>query len=500
MFKTLRSRVIASYFVVVTICLVLASIFFTIFLSNYIRNREREDLRRQVGAVANEVARVTELVPLLVPPGSARPAGIRHHRLPYRRPGSRDTQLRIRGAQRQAPAGDARGAVVSEARRRPLLGEGRIRIPADLLTGGGGGATIREQFLQSLGREYLVASAPTMTSPTSRGFLLAIKPAEEITGATPTLIVYVVLAGVSALIISMLLALYLSGALSKPVRAVAAAARNMAEGDYEQQVAVKGPVETAELASDFNLMAERVRNAYERQRTFAANVSHELRTPLTSIEGFSQALLDGVSRSEDEQKRSLQIINEESKRLGRVTRDILLLSQIDAGELQPEMVSLDVVELLRKARSLYGPVAEEGGVEIRFDAPAPPVTLNTDPDRVERILTNLLDNALKYTGRGGAVTLSVETEPGAVRISVADTGPGIEPEVLPRIFDRFYRANGEGGAARSGAGLGARHLQGAGRDARWRHRGREQARGGDHFHGDPPALASAISCIIHRRA
>jgi len=454
MFKTLRSRVIASYFVVVTICLVLASIFFTIFLSNYIRNREREDLRRQVGAVANEVARVTELVTLLVPPDQPGLQGsdTTGSRIDALVAGILNSESEVLSAKLLLVTPE--GAVVSEARRRPLLGEGRIRIPADLLTGGGGGATIREQFLQSLGREYLVASAPTMTSPTSRGFLLAIKPAEEITGATPTLIVYVVLAGVSALIISMLLALYLSGALSKPVRAVAAAARNMAEGDYEQQVAVKGPVETAELARDFNLMAERVRNAYERQRTFAANVSHELRTPLTSIEGFSQALLDGVSRSEDEQKRSLQIINEESKRLGRVTRDILLLSQIDAGELQPEMVSLDVVELLRKAHSLYGPVAEEGGVEIRFDAPAPPVTLNTDPDRVERILTNLLDNALKYTGRGGAVTLSVETEPGAVRISVADTGPGIEPEVLPRIFDRFYRANGEGAAARSGAGLG----------------------------------------------
>jgi len=252
----------------------------------------------------------------------------------------------------------------------------------------------------------------------------------------------------------MLLALYLSLAISRPVRAVTEAARRMAEGDYGQEVEVRGSDETAELARDFNMMAGRVRTAYELQRDFVGNVSHELRTPLTSIEGFSQALLDGVSTGVEEQRRSLEIINEESKRLNRLLRDLLLLSRIDAGELTPEKRPVDLADLMRKLESMYNSRAEEEGKAFRVDAPALALSIYTDPDRLESVLTNLLDNAIKYTGEGGTVALSAHVEGGYARLAVSDTGQGIPPDELPRIFERFYRVEPSRAQKHGGTGLG----------------------------------------------
>jgi two-component system sensor histidine kinase ResE len=202
-------------------------------------------------------------------------------------------------------------------------------------------------------------------------------------------------------------------------------------------------------------MAERVRTAYELQRNFVGDVSHELRTPLTSIEGFTQALLDGVTSSPEEQRRSLEIINQESKRLVRVLRDLLLLSQIDAGEIHPDIRQADLVDVMRKLESIYAARAEETGTGLRVEPPRRALTLFTDPDRLERVLTNLLDNAFKYAAAtGGTVVLSAAVQADSVEISVSDNGPGIPPEVLPHIFDRFYRVEKSRAQKHGGSGLG----------------------------------------------
>lgn len=134
--------------------------------------------------------------------------------------------------------------------------------------------------------------------------------------------------------------------------------------------------------------------------------------------------------------------------------DLLLLSQMDAGELHPEKSPVDVIDLMRKMDSLYHARANEGGVNLVLDTLASAVTLYTDPDRLELVLTNLLDNAIEYTDPGGTITLSCAVGDGVVYISVADTGQGIEPELLPRIFERFYRVGKSRSTRRGGAGLG----------------------------------------------
>lgn len=450
MFKTLRGRIIASYFLVVLVSLLLATLVSVFFLSRYVHDKERDDLLRQVGAIADDINGISGELPRSPSPPSSEP-----------QQGSEPAEAKrviMRILNSEAEVLEVKfillapdRTVIAESKAGPTFGEEILKLPPGILSGKG--PRITEKFFEELAGNYVFATAPTRVDREAEGHLIAIKPVHELGSATSTLIWYVVLAGLIALGISMLLALYLSNAISKPVKAVTRAAGRMAEGDYGQEVVVRGGDEIAELARDFNLMAERVRTAYELQRDFVGDVSHELRTPLTSIEGFSQAILDGVIQGEEKQRRSLEIINEESKRLVRVLRDLLLLSEIDAGELYPEKKDVDLVDLLRKLSSMYEVRAGQEGIELRVDTPEGVLNADTDPDRLERILTNLLDNAIKYTG-GGTVVLSATGGEGLVRISVADTGQGIEPELLPRLFERFYRVEKSRATRHGGAGLG----------------------------------------------
>jgi len=450
MFKTLRGRIIASYFLVVLVSLLMATLVSVFFLSRYVHNKERDDLLRQVGAIADDINGISGEVPRS--PGSS-PPGPQQGLEPTE---AKRVIMRILNSEAEVlevkfilVAPDR--TVIAESRAGPTFGEEMPKLPAGVLSGNS--PRITEKFFEELEGDYVFATAPASLDRGAEGHLIAIKPAQELGSATSSLIWYVVLAGLIALGISMLLALYLSSAISKPVKAVTRAAGRMAEGDYQQEVMVKGGDEIAELARDFNLMAERVRTAYELQRDFVGDVSHELRTPLTSIEGFSQAILDGVIQGEEKQRRSLEIINEESKRLVRVLRDLLLLSEIDAGELRPEKRDVDLVDMLRKLSSMYEAMAGRKGIELRVDTPEGVLNADTDPDRLERVLTNLLDNAIKYS-EGGTVVLSATGGEGVVRISVADTGQGIEPELLPRLFERFYRVEKSRATRHGGAGLG----------------------------------------------
>lgn len=454
MFKTLRSRVIASYFIVVLLSLLLASAVFVFFLSRYIRDSETQDLTRQVSTVARDIERAYQLI------GPVRQGALQQSAPQSSQPLATNpekfVQQLLNGESQVLKAKlamiDSQGNVVAEASARPTLGERQLNIPSNLLSREG--PRSGHFYFSRLGRNYLLVTAPLTLQQGAEGYLIAVKTAETAGGAFGSLIWYVVFAGLIALALSMLPAIYLSNAISRPVRSVTEAARRMAAGDYNQEVPVEGSDETAELARDFNMMADRVRTAYELQRNFVGEVSHELRTPLTSIEGFSQALLDGVTEGEAERRRSLEIINQESKRLVRLLRDLLLLSQIDAGELRPESSPVDLVDLARKMEGLYSARAEGEGMTLKVEPPPVPLTLNTDPDRLERVLTNLLDNAMKYAGSGGTVTLTVTPDAGWVHISVADSGPGIPGELLPSIFERFYRVEKSRATKHGGAGLG----------------------------------------------
>jgi signal transduction histidine kinase len=184
-----------------------------------------------------------------------------------------------------------------------------------------------------------------------------------------------------------------------------------------------------------------VSRSHRMMRDLLANVAHELKTPLTSIQGFSQALMDGAARTPEDQAKAARIINDEAERMRRLVEDLLYLSQLESGQLRMEMGRVDVTILLGDAAERVSWQLRDTDRRLRLNiAPGLPA-IDGDTRRLEQVLGNLLDNAIRHTPAGGTVTLQGEQRNGMVVLSVRNTGSYIPPEVLPRVFERFYRAD-----------------------------------------------------------
>ncbi len=203
-----------------------------------------------------------------------------------------------------------------------------------------------------------------------------------------------------------------------------------------------------------------LRRSERLRRELVANVSHELRTPLTSIKGFVETLLAGALRDEQNSRRFLKIIDAETNRLTKLVDDLLELSRLESKGVTFQLQPLDLGQLCRSVVDCQQPRAERAGVRLECSA-QPEVVVVADPDRVEQVVTNLVDNALKFTPEGGRVLVRVHLRGPEACVSVEDTGRGIPPDDLPHVFERFYRADRSRTRTSGGSGLGlaiAKHL------------------------------------------
>ncbi len=257
-------------------------------------------------------------------------------------------------------------------------------------------------------------------------------------------------AGLALATILITLAAFFSSRISTPLRQLDAAARSMAAGNLQVRVQPGLVREVADLARSFNQMADTLEDADRQRRQLTADVAHELRTPLSIIKGRLEGIQDGVYRAEAEQIAGLL---DKVELLERLVEDLRLLALADAGQLALHLESVDPARLLEDARASFAHQAEERQVDVRVEVEAVP-ELTADPQRIAQVLGNLLSNALRHTPPGGVVTLAARAGPSEALFEVRDTGAGIAPEDLPRIFDRFYRADPSRTRSSGGAGLG----------------------------------------------
>lgn len=188
---------------------------------------------------------------------------------------------------------------------------------------------------------------------------------------------------------------------------------------------------------------------------FIANVSHELRTPIAMLQGYSEAIIDDVVGSEEEKNEMIRIIYDESQRMGRLVTDLLDLARMESGHTTLYTETLPIIPVLERITQKFGQVAKEKHVQLRFDSKLQEdLMISLDEDRIEQVLTNLIDNALRHTPQGGEVAVSIEQELSYVKISVTDTGEGIPSEDLPFVFERFYKADKARTRSKGGTGLG----------------------------------------------
>jgi signal transduction histidine kinase len=234
-----------------------------------------------------------------------------------------------------------------------------------------------------------------------------------------------------------------------PIRELIGAAGSLADGDYATRVPVQGSPAVRRVGASLNEMAERLEEAETQRRRLLADLGHELRTPLTVIRGEVEAMLDGVHQPDP---RHLELLIDEVEVMERLLEDLRTLSLAEAGTLalHPEPTDLNV--LVADVADGYRRVAGEDGVEVivQLDERIPEAEI--DPVRIREVVTNLVVNALRAMPDGGTLTLTLTTLAGreAVTIEVADTGHGIDPDELPKVFDRFHRSPGSPG---SGLGL-----------------------------------------------
>jgi two-component system, OmpR family, sensor kinase len=290
------------------------------------------------------------------------------------------------------------------------------------------------------GRHYLYAAR----RDGQRAIVLLRAAKLEASDWRPFTVAFAIAAAVGATIAG-IVAFLLSGAVTRPIRRVALASRALAAGEQPGPLPVKGPDELAALGSAFNQMAEELAQAREAERLFLLSVSHELKTPLALIRGHGEALLDGVIAV----PKAAGIVVGEARRLERLVRDLLDLARLNQHTFTVAPERVDLAELVHEAHGRHETEARRVGVSLVADTagPAPAIA---DPDRILQVLSNLIENALRSTPAAGVVT--VTSEPGG--LAVADTGPGLAPEDVPRAFERFFLYNRHPANRGVGTGLG----------------------------------------------
>lgn len=252
-------------------------------------------------------------------------------------------------------------------------------------------------------------------------------------------------------VIALLLGIFLSRTITRPIRELTRATHAISEGDLSQQVTVRTSDELGELGKAFNKMSAELSRSVNARKQMTADIAHELRTPLSLILGHAEAVHDGVLPPS---KENFEIIREEAARLENLVNDLRTLSLADAGELSIVPQTIEPAGLLQEVASLFQYQTQKKDIALELDIASPLPPLEVDPGRMTQVLTNILDNATRHTPAGGHILLSAKQAGDMVEIAVQDSGPGLPKEETGRIFERFYRADASRRRDDGGSGLG----------------------------------------------
>lgn len=262
--------------------------------------------------------------------------------------------------------------------------------------------------------------------------------------------------------IAMSLGYFLSMTLTDTISRLGQAARTIAEGDLRVRVPVRGRDEMAALAHSFNEMAvqleraaQQQRDAEQMRRDLIAWVGHDLRTPLASIRAIVEALADGMVEEPAEVERYLRTAQRDIRALSLLIDDLFEMAQLDAGGLPLERQPIPIADLLSDTLESFSALARQRGVTLHGEALPPGALVVVDAQKIGRVLSNLVSNALRHTPAGGSVELrATPHEVGYIAVEVRDTGSGISPTDLPHVFEQFYRGEKSRSRTTGGAGLG----------------------------------------------
>ncbi|HYP14179.1 MAG TPA: ATP-binding protein [Bryobacteraceae bacterium] len=326
---------------------------------------------------------------------------------------------------------------------------------------GAPGSDIRTSH--TIGVKFLYVAVPQ-----DGGALRIAVPLKDVDAQVRTIRTQLLTAVALAFVPAILVAALFARSVSSKMASIIDYAGKLARGDFHARLPRTGTDELGILSQQLNETGEKLQKMFEQlqeehaalekveriRKDFVINVSHELRTPLASIQGYTETLLDGAIHDPENNVRFLSIIRQNAERLGRLTADLMTLSRLELKSTRFQFASYCVDHLILDCVDMIRPLAEKKRVSVDMERSGDSVEVFCDSEAVHQIMTNLLDNALKYTPAGGQVTAGSKPTGDLVEFYVRDTGTGIPPEELPRLFERFYRVDKARSREMGGTGLG----------------------------------------------
>ena len=318
-----------------------------------------------------------------------------------------------------------------------LIGaQGQIpeRIPSDLVADALAGESVSARVSIDGGPVVLIEGRPVLG-----GALFLVQPVAAVSGVTGAFLIRIIGALGLGLVIALAIAFVVARRLSRPLRAAQAAAHRMASGSRDEQLPIEGPAEVADIADALNGLNSALVASEARQREFLLSVSHELRTPLTAVQGYGEALADGLLASQDI-TRVGETISVEAARLNRLVNDLLDLARMGAVDFHVASQEIDLSDVVEEAARVWRDRCAREGVMFTVEGASVTTHVSADSMRVRQVLDNLLENALRVSPRNSTISVRINRDPavagaGFVVVEVHDGGPGLTPDDLAVAFE-----------------------------------------------------------------
>ncbi len=299
----------------------------------------------------------------------------------------------------------------------------------------------------------ITVGMPVIINGNTEGAVFVHKMLGDLNNSMTDMYRQILFAALISAVVAVVLIYFIAKSILKPLKLVTKATKQLAHGNFDVRLAINARDEIGELADTFNSVAEDLGKYENTRRGFVANVSHELRSPLTSMQGLVQGVLDGTIPA-DQQKNYLNVVLDETKRLNFLINDLLDLSQIESGKLAFEFKNIDINELIRRCLITFESKISAKDIEVEVEINEEKQFVWADENRIKQVMLNLIDNAVKFTPQGGTIKIFTSETPASIFVNVNNSGGVIEPEDLPYVFERFYKADKSHTRTQEGTGLG----------------------------------------------
>lgn len=455
--KNLFSKLLGTYALVTFLSIVIVSIFFYIFFSQYYFNVKEQQLLTQGKEISNilspyiknkEIEKVNELV------DNFNKINISHMWIVDK------SNTIISGRTSESHELSHADEITHADELCPNSNQVERALKGEVVYNKG--------IIKFVNEPVLSVALPIYVGDKVEAAIFVCNPLSDIINSIMQTFKIVIIAGIIAIFISVFVSYFISMSIAKPIKEITEISLEMSKGNFSKKAKVYSSDEIGKLTEAFNYMMvtldktmsdledekNKMVTLEKLQRQFVANASHELRTPLTSVRGYVEAILDGVVKNKEEERKYLRIILKETLRMHRLVNSLLDLSRIESGQIKINRKDLNISEVINSTVMKFKPIIEDQELQLVVDIPKDMPKVIGDEDLIDQVITNYITNAVRFTSEGGSIIVKAEQNKNEVYVHVIDTGIGITSEELTKVWGRFYKINESRQLSKEGAGLG----------------------------------------------